>query len=143
MSGTFSGSATPVGSPELSIEDGVTKAYPYHRQDMGPLEMSDPRLNGLISVIYNQDTHDVAGDADITVISGTYRIDSEGGSWEGTNIALNRGSGSATVSDIGVLVGSGAYQGLTAFLLFDFKEIPVAVVGAIFPGEMPPIATFE
>jgi hypothetical protein len=143
VTGTFGGNATPVGSPEITVEDGVTRSYPYHWEDMGPLEMSDPRLNGMISVIYNQDAYAVADDATILVISGTYRIENDEGSWEGTNIALNRGSGIATVSDTGVLVGRGAYEGLTAYLVFDFQQRPVSVVGAIFPGELPPIATFE
>ena len=42
----------------------------------------------------------------------------------------------------GVLVGSGAYEGLSAFLVFDFKQDPASVVGVIFPGELPPMATF-
>ena len=71
-------------------------------------------------------------------------IQNDEGRWEGTNIALNRGSGIATVTDTGVLAGTGAYEGLTAYLVFDFRQVPVAVVGAsTFPGELPPRATFE
>jgi hypothetical protein len=53
--------------------------------------------------------------------------------------------GSTTpVTDTGVLVGSGAYEGLTAYLVFDFDGTPpVTVTGAIFPDELPPLVTFE
>jgi hypothetical protein len=147
VTGTLgSGTGGQVGSPEVSVEEGVTRSYPYHWQDFAQMHMSDPRLGGMLSVIYNQDTYDGAeGDLSaFTVVSGTYRIENEAGSWEGPNIVLNRGSsGTDTVSDTGVLVGSGAYEGLTAFLVFDFSQGPTTVVGAIFPGEMPPMATFE
>ena len=147
VTGTLGGgTGSQVGSPEVTVEEGVTRSYPYHWQDFAQMRVSDPRLGGMLSVIYNQDTYDGAeGDlSTFTVASGTYRIENEGGSWEGPNIALNRGSsGTDTVSDTGVLVGSGAYEGLTAFLVFDFSQGPATVVGAIFPGEMPPMATFE
>jgi hypothetical protein len=147
VTGTLgSGTGGQVGSPEVTVEEGVTRSYPYHWQDFAQMRMSDPRLSGRLSVIYNQDTHSGAeGDlSTFTVLSGTYRIENEAGSWEGPNIVLNRGSsGTDTVSDTGVLVGSGAYEGLTAFLVFDFSQGPTTVVGAIFPGEMPPMATFE
>jgi hypothetical protein len=133
------------GSPEVTVEEGVTRTYPSYYPTMS-ITMSDPRVSGCFGVIYNQDTHSGAvGDlSEFTVGSGTYRLVNEAGSWEGPNIFLNEGaSGTATVSDTGVLVGSGAYEGLSAFLVFDFTQNPVSVVGAIFPGEMPPVATFE
>jgi hypothetical protein len=150
VTGTLSGVCSapvgePVGSPEVTVEEGVTRTYPFYYPDMH-ITMSDPRVTGCFGVIYNQDTHSgAAGDlSTFTVGSGTYRLVNEAGSWEGPNVFLNEGSsGTATVSDTGVLVGSGAYEGLSAFLVLDFKQNPVSVVGAIFPGEMPPMATFE
>jgi hypothetical protein len=149
VTGTLTGACTsPVGgragSPEVTVEEGVTRSSSYY--PTMSITMSDPRVSGCFGVIYNQDTYDgAAGDLPMfTVGSGTYRLVNEAGSWEGPNIFLNEGSsGTATVSDTGVLVGSDAYEGLTAFLVFDFKANPVAVVGAIFPGDLPPMATFE
>jgi hypothetical protein len=108
------------------------------------ITMSDPRLSGTFAVTYNQDVHSgAAGElASFNVGAGTYRIENEAGMWEGPNIFLNEGSsGTATVSDTGLFVGRGAYEGLSAFLVFEFPS--GSVVGAIFPGEMPPVATFE
>jgi hypothetical protein len=144
VTGTVSG-GTQVGSPEVTIEEGVTRSYPFHWRDMR-MVMSDERLSGTLHTIYNQDVHGGAsGDlSQFLVGAGAYRIENEGGSWEGPSIFLNEGSsGTATVSDTGLLVGDGAYEGLSAFLVFDMSQRPGAVVGAIFPGEVPPVATFE
>jgi hypothetical protein len=139
------GGGTWVEPPEVAFEDGVIRHRPWHWQN-GRITMSDPRLSGTLQDTYNQDVHtDAEGDLSaFSVGAGTYRIENEAGSWEGPHIFLNEGgSGPVTVSDTGILVGSGAYEGLSAFLVFDYRQNPAPVVGAIFPGEMPPVATFE
>jgi hypothetical protein len=144
VTGTVSG-GTLAGTPEVKVEEGVTRSYPYHWRDMR-LTTSDSRLSGTLHTIYNQDVYSgAAGDvSQFLVGAGAYRIENEAGSWEGPSIFLNLGSsGTATVSDNSVVVGSGAYEGLSAFLVFEFSSNPGTVVGAIFPGEMPPVATFE
>ena len=88
----------------------------------------------------------MAGDPAILVISGTYQ-------YPRTTRAAGRAPtsrsieapGFATVTDTGVLAGTGAYEGLTAYLVFDFRQVPVAVVGTwTFPGRAPsPRATFQ
>jgi hypothetical protein len=109
------------------------------------IDMSDPRLSGTISSIYDQDVYTgAAGDvSEFSVGAGTYRIENEAGSWEGPNIFLFEGSRGPITSDTGLLVGSGAYEGLSAFLVFDTSQDPAIVLGAIFPGEPPPVVTFE
>jgi hypothetical protein len=142
VTGTFRG-GTQASAPEVSAMDGLMRSR-YHWEDMR-ITMSDPRLSGAFHVTYNQDVHSgAAGDhQSFNVGAGTYRIENEDGAWEGPNIFLNEGSsGTATVSDTGLLVGSGAYEGLSAFLVFEFSPSGT-VVGAIFPGEMPPVATFD
>jgi hypothetical protein len=138
------GGGTWVQPSEVTFEDGVIRHSPYHWQN-GRITMSDPRLSGTIQDTYGMDVHtDAEGDLSaFTVGAGTYRIENEAGSWEGPHIFLGPGGSGATVSDTGILVGSGAYEGLSAFLVFDYRTIPYPVVGAIFPGEMPPVATFE
>jgi hypothetical protein len=140
VTGTSPYSGTRVGTPEYSTEDGVTKASGVHWEDMGPVEMSDPRLSGVHSSIWDQASLYVADDDEVTLTSGTSRIVNEAGSWENAGVALSRGTSTLdTVSDAGVWVGHGAYEGLNAFLVFDYRQDPVTIVGAIFPGEMPPI----
>jgi hypothetical protein len=111
-----------------------------------PIEMSDPRLTGTLSQVFYQVEHPVASDASIVVFRGEYRLENEAGTWEGAQMGMERSAfGSATpVTDTGVLVGSGGYEGLTAYLVFDFDGTPpVTVTGAIFPGDLPPMTTFE
>jgi hypothetical protein len=109
------------------------------------IEMSDPRLSGALSQVFTVVKHPVAGDDTIRIFTGEYRIENEGGSWEGTQSGLERGAGPwDTVTDTGVLVGTGDYEGLTAYLMFDWGYAPpLTVTGAIFPGELPPQTTFE
>ena len=47
-------------------------------------------------------------------------------------------------TDFGTVLftGEGGYEGLSAYLLGDWTEEPVAVEGAVFPGEMPPFPEF-
>jgi hypothetical protein len=113
-----------------------------------PIEMSDPRLSGTLSQVTATAEHPVADDVPIVVFTGEYRIENEGGSWEGAQVAVERGlfrtGGNTTVADTGVLVGSGAYEGLSAFLVLDYDgSPPVTVTAAIFPGRLPPMITFE
>jgi hypothetical protein len=107
------------------------------------ITMSDPRLSGTLSLISNADTYRQAETEYMTVFSGTIRIENEAGAWEGVNSGISRGSHTqSTVSDTVVLAGSGAYEGLTAYLVLDYHH-PVDVHGLLFHGEMPPVATFE
>jgi hypothetical protein len=141
VTGTFGGGIA-AATPKFTPLDGLTRAL-YHWKDMR-ITTTDPRLSGTLDVTYNQDVYgDAAGDlSTFNVGVGTYRIQNDAGSWEGPNIFLNEGSsGTRTVSDTGVLVGRGAYEGLSAFLVFDFRT--GKVVAAIFPGEMPPQAMFQ
>ena len=144
VTGTVSGGTGGQVSSGLADTDGVTR-FRYHWQDMR-IAMSDPRLSGTISSIYDQDVRTgAAGDVStFSVGAGTYRIENEAGSWEGPSIFLWEGSFPTDVtSDTGLLVGSGAYEGLSAFLVFDFSQTQAPVVGVIVPGEMPPVVTFE
>jgi hypothetical protein len=125
--------------------EGVEYEF-YHDTDF-TIEMSDPRLTGSLSQAYLQIQHPVAGQRPIRVYTGEYRIENEGGSWEGTLAGMQgRAPGPGwTITDTGLLVGSGAYEGLTAYLEFEFglPSEPVPVTGAIFPGGLPPMITFE
>jgi hypothetical protein len=43
-----------------------------------------------------------------------------------------------TITDTAMLGGSGAYQGLTAHLVFDWGTWPGQVMAAIIPGDLAP-----
>jgi hypothetical protein len=144
VTGTISGGTGGQVSSGAADADGVTR-YRFLWEDMR-IAMSDPRLSGLITSISDQDVHTgAAGDVPtFSVGAGTYRIENETGSWEGPNIFLWEGSVPTDVtSDTGLFVGSGAYEGLSAFLAFDFSQTPASVVEVIVPGDLPPVVTFE
>jgi hypothetical protein len=143
VTGTVTGGTGGQVSSGAADTAGVMR-YRYHWEDT-LIDMSDPRLSGTMSAIYDQDVHTgAAGDVPtFSVGAGTYRIENEEGSWEGPNIFLFEGASPTGTSDTGLLVGSGAYEGLSAFLVFDFSQTQAPVVGVIFPGELPPVVTFE
>jgi len=75
--------------------------------------------------------------------AAAWYIENVDGSWSGQGTALVHGGGGiprdeATNLDTVVLTGAGAYEGLTAYVLADWTEDPVAVEGVVFPGEAPP-----
>jgi hypothetical protein len=143
VTGTVTGGTGGRVGSEAAVADGVTRVR-FHWEDMR-IAMSDPRLSGTISAINDTDIHTgAAGDVStFSVGTGTYRIENEAGSWEGPNLFLQEGRSPSGTSDFGLLVGSGAYEGLSAFLVFDFSHAQAPVVGVIFPGELPPVVTFE
>jgi hypothetical protein len=145
VTGTAGSGTTPPPS-RTEFVDGVVYEYHYPTEGTVPIEMSDPRLTGTVSAVWTLVKHFVSGDDTIRAFTGEYLIENEGGSWEGTMTGMERGSGPwHTVTDTGVLVGSGDYEGLTAYLIFDWTySLPEpTVTGAIFPGELPPQVTFE
>jgi hypothetical protein len=145
--------------PHSRTVEGVEYWFTHHTD--APIEMSDPRLTGTLSSVHTAVEHPVVGDDSILVLTGEYRIENEGGSWEGTHVGLEGASDpERRVADTGVLVGSGGYEGLTAYLSFEYGTCPCSVTGAIFPadtyvmtypdgstrtftGAPPPAVTFE
>jgi hypothetical protein len=140
VTGTI-GPGTGERTQETRIVDGVESWFVRH---IGlPIEMDDPRLTGIYSQVFTNVVHPVSGEAEIWVSRGETRIENEGGSWEGTAVGMERSAPHATIGQTDVLVGSGAYEGLTAYLVSDWGTWPARVTGAIFPGDMPPVVTFE
>ena len=128
-------------------------------------EMSDPRLNGSVTVDWTQDQHwaaeypDLEGldayfvrEPGIAVIKwGTLRIENDTGAWEGTLLETFDVTADVLPSgglNVGVveLVGAGAYDGLSAVLFMrdsnaegaDWTDYTVSWNGIIFPGNLPP-----
>lgn len=78
---------------------------------------NEPRLEGVMTVVRNQSwTHDTNG-RELTVQRNAYRIEADGGSWEGTS---TRFSGNRAVSEMApevvTLTGAGGYAEMTAIL---------------------------
>ena len=137
VTGNQLGGGRPVQEPEATMVDGV-------RQERGLVvtgdrfEADDPRMTGSLSIAGNADFRTVGGTPAI-LISYTLRIENEEGSWSGPCDFL-------AVPDDGrpdpfscLFSGEGAYDGLSAYLVFENPEQPpFPFQGLIFEGELPP-----
>lgn len=97
------------------------------------LSMSDPRLDG--DVLISWQTDDYPG---VTLGTGTWRIETADGVWEGSYPRLEA-EGTSDKTTL-VLVGQGAYEGLIAVWEQTIDDSGWDVVGAIFPAGPPPAA---
>jgi len=139
VTGTL-GAPAQITSGRTSVTDGVTQRRGWLFADV-PIETSDPRLNGLITTSANGDERRVTGTTEaVDLQSSKYRIANDDGSWLGQGTAFIHLEGGTPTADLDTLLltGEGAYEGLSAYLLFDFSESPTAVEGVVFAGEMTP-----
>jgi len=100
--------------------------------------MSDPRLNGRLRFVRNEDFHGLQD----RVWSVSARIDNELGSWLGSGHGYR--DRDLMLRQTVLLRGTGAYEGLSALLYIDdIREsgIPyngiVDYYGIVFPGDLP------
>jgi len=143
----FTGTIDPtegdmVMEPDESIVDGVLEVRGVVVEDES-IETSDPRMSGDLSRALNVNVHKLGDFEDVVVEIAAWRIENEGGSWSGEGGALIHGGAEisqeeSTNHDTIMLTGEGGYEGLTAYVLADWTEEPIAVEGAVFAGEMPP-----
>lgn len=96
--------------------------------------MSDPRLDGRWTRTNNIDQH---AEPSVWTWQATWRVENDQGAWEGveTPIVFADGSRSTTTA---VLVGEGAYEGLTAVTEFDHEGEGWDLRGIVVEGEIPP-----
>jgi hypothetical protein len=121
---------------EETTQDGIRRE---HYVDTANIEMSDSRLTGSITLDVFSDRFEGAGHPATDVGWGTVRIENAAGVWEGTTV--DTGDLAAGGRGIGYyeLVGSGAYQGLSAIVFeTETPEEESAWSGIIFPGDLPP-----
>jgi hypothetical protein len=143
FTGTLITEGTVVVEPDENIVDGVLEVRGVVIEDEA-IETSDPRMSGSLSRALNANVHKVSDFVDVVVEAATWRIENEHGSWSGQGGALIHGGGGiprdeATNLDTILLTGEGAYEGLTAYVLADWTEDPVAVEGAVLVGELTPL----
>ena len=100
--------------------------------------MTDPRLDGTITLTINFDRHPMPDSDGVVVQTVTWRIENEAGAWQGSEqrLWLSDGSRSTTTA---VLTGERAYAGLIAAWENDtLEDVGWDVRGFIVPGEAPP-----
>lgn len=95
---------------------------------------SDPRVSGTGTIGGNYDRWGPGPEA---TQWGTYRLENEGGSWEGTWAGIAYG-GLPPIEDASVwLVGAGGYAGLSYYFHFHGSNGTYAIDGLVFPGSPP------
>ena len=97
---------------------------------------SDPRVSGTGTIGGNYDRWPPGPEA---TQWGTYRLENDGGSWEGTWAGTAYGApGLPPVEDASVwLIGAGGYAGLSYYFHFHGSNGTYAIDGLVFPGSPP------
>jgi hypothetical protein len=121
---------SPEGRRTLSRSRGDTYLVPW-------TEVSDRRLEGTYTQTWNQDEYSADGEAFLSIVVTTDRITNDQGAWQGSHVWYRPAEGDQSPSPL-VMVGEGAYEGLTAILrgVEDYGEC--AVSGYIIEGSIPP-----
>ena len=100
--------------------------------------MSDPRLDGQVTIVVNHDFYRRALDGSTPgthLWRGYFDIETEDGAWRSEpGLLFDFADGGSTATY--VFVGEGAYEGLHAVLAWDGSRGELS--GFIFPGELPP-----
>ena len=101
-------------------------------------KMSDPRLTGTLTIDFTKQFFDVRRDTDLHW--GTVLIENDEGAWEGMITGTSDLEADGAPVAYYELVGSGAYDGLSAIVFETGNETPIDWLwsGIIFPGDLPP-----
>lgn len=107
------GGACQLADPPSTLVDGVdqTRGASWGCQT---ITTDDPRLSGATTFIWNTDAIDVPGGT-LEISAVRQRIENEAGAWEGSLTELQVGSEFHQAA--GWLIGEGAYDGLTAYVV--------------------------
>jgi len=111
-------------------------------EERAQLEMSDSRLTGAwtASVGIDRYSPDALGEGLAETYTGTVSVENIDGTWVGTQFGCSS-CGRGTASDMFhvELVGTGAYEGLSALLYLQNPPIndEIVLYGVIFPGDIP------
>ena len=140
---------------EVTVDEGILRER--GRVCYGRAEMSDPRLNGEVTFMDDADRYlsgltgevllmDVAdpynlfefvedeGFADI--VWGSITIENDDGTWEGRSVGTSDNTPDGYGLTYHELVGTGAYDGLSAVLFMLEDDIGLPLTGVIFPGAL-------
>jgi hypothetical protein len=100
-------------------------------------EVSDPRLAGTFTRSWDEDEY-FQGPAFLSIVVTTDRIENDEGAWQGSAAVWYRPDTESEQSFApAVLVGEGAYEGLTAILSGVGSHEPCSVTGYIIEGSIP------
>jgi hypothetical protein len=125
---------------QVSLPDGETtierSSVTYQQQATG---VSDPRLEGIWYLTEDNDTYSGPGTDGLIIGTWTRRIENDEGAWQGTtHQSIDFPDGESVGGSRGpyVMIGEGAYAGLTALLTHGEEGCPNER-GYIFEGSVP------
>ena len=127
------------------VRAGTTETVDGHVESRGSAfapvvsTMSDPRLDGKVLISYQTDEYTGPDGASHSLGTGTWRIETADGAWQGSYTRVEAEGFSDT--NTAVLVGEGAYDGLYAVFEQTIDASGWDIRGAIFPAGSPPVAT--
>lgn len=107
-----------------------------------PIEFSDPRLSGVITITMNMLEGAVDGGT-AAYVPSHFRIDNDDGYWEGTGTQFwieleGDDAGGPLATELYTLTGHGSYEGLTTVLWTDFlNDGPPNPSGILFNVQPP------
>jgi hypothetical protein len=123
---------------EETVQDGIQREQWV---DVATVEMSDPRLTGMLTLEYTKQRFD---HDDTDLAWGIVRLENDTGDWEGKMVQTSDLATGGHEVAYYELVGSGAYEGLSAIVFETAFPTPAQVGGArdwsaiVFPGDLPP-----
>jgi hypothetical protein len=101
--------------------------------------MSDPRLEGTVHQSEDLDSYTLpGGEAGPSFGISTKRIENDEGAWQGSAVVLNFPDGTVVAAPY-VMVGEGAYEGLTAVYSVDYFDCGEDIQGYIIEGDIPAV----
>jgi hypothetical protein len=137
VSGSMLGVGEPTQEPVDTVVDGVTQGRGSVIEGER-IEADDPRLTGSATTSVNGDVRSV-GDSVAFLLSISMRIENDEGSWSGLCDSLLIADGRPDPFAC-LFSGEGAYDGLSAYLVFENPEQPpFPFQGLIFEGNLPPM----
>jgi hypothetical protein len=137
-----SGHVTHFGPGEFTDESEAEGILMQRgRTTLGQVDLDDPRLSGLLTLVDHADRFfaGVPSDEDYLgdVLWGTIEITNPDGAWTGTSVGTTDPSADGRGVTYYELVGSGAYEGLSA-VIFESEIDGWSWNGVIMPGPLPP-----
>jgi hypothetical protein len=103
-------------------------------------EVSDPRLEGTLHQAWDADVYTLPGNETEGPAFGVFtdRIENDEGAWQGSVVNFSSEDGTFYLGPM-VMVGEGAYEGLTAIVGFvDWNGGDCHISGYIIEGTIPP-----
>lgn len=135
-----------IGWPPAEIVEPEVERVPGGNDERGlmlvdlPVEFSDARLSGRLTVSGNGATRELA-EGRAWIESRTHRIVNDGGAWAGSGYLVRTSSDEPAIDQESMLlVGEGGYEGLIAYVFLDAPpEGESKWEALILEAEQPPL----